>query len=238
MLTLLLAVLCGVVVVLKGVAVHGVSCDATKGDFMPNIGFFGMGYNVWKGNPQPFETAVDPGWTQQAIIDLSYTGDTKTPDNAYCIPDNTNAVRQEVCTFAQSESSIYGATSYGSALSEDASVGDEEDIGVEKFSINAEFKAKISESYSTSNRQVSVQNKAVCIAYAAGAEATNFQVSSDFASAVDALPSTFESNEDTWYDWIDTYGSHFSLTLHMLSFHTHNIFNNTVLMFNVRVMTH
>merc|ERR1740129_144376 len=79
----------------------------------PNIGYLGVGYDIFKGNPHSTDT-VDPGFAGKVLL-LSYEDGAKTDDQRYVIPDRTSAMSTALCNSGFEASKIYGAQSFSNS---------------------------------------------------------------------------------------------------------------------------
>merc|ERR550532_1070223 len=86
---------------------------------LPNVGYLGQGYNIFKGNPQS-SSVVDPGF-QQPLLGLTYEDESTTADGKYVIPDKTNAEQIAICNSKSETKTISGAKSYYESLTTDVS---------------------------------------------------------------------------------------------------------------------
>lgn len=176
---------------------------------MPNIGYFGKGYDVFFGNPQ--SENGDQGY-RRSVFDYSTTDESKTSeDGFYYLPVGVEALLCVACNQV-AEVSYYSTTT-----------GYWEDIQ-KKFSESAGFKADGFGAAFTGSAQwsdmhgyletdinvvasTSLQCTAYCVSANSGSAGTLPELDSDFEDYVINLPTTYDKAE--YEEFVHHYGTHY-----------------------------
>ena len=175
---------------------------------IPNIGYLGSCYNIFKGNPFATGGTLDPGFlSAQNIFTFTFDDRLTTTDGRYSIPDHTNVNAIGSCSFAFSSQVTKDIRSYMDSL---------------KRKVETSFSgwgASFSQSYDYNDASDSmrygenmfISSSAECQAY--GASIANIQLTSHFRKSVSNLPATKSRYE--YFDFVDVWGTHIATTLIM-----------------------
>lgn len=166
----------------------------------PHIGYLGGGYNIFRGNPHSTQ-GLDPGFTGLSLYEFSYDQNKTTPDGRYIVPDHTNVLEAETCSFIFSSHNAQNIATYSESLKVDVQA-DFTGWGA-SFSASVDYNTVKNSTASSESRYVSSQ--AHCEAYLAALE-PGAKLSDGFKIAVKDL-SISDTNE--YLDFLKEYGTHF-----------------------------
>ena len=91
-----------------------------RDEAVPGIGYLGMGYDVYHGNPEGDEKLMSDPF-RLPIRQLSYTGVSMTRDNKYLTPDGSMSIRS-ACARSEIARDVSTQARYSNSLSEDRQV--------------------------------------------------------------------------------------------------------------------
>lgn len=173
---------------------------------MENSGYLFYGYNLYRRNPHSTTGSIDPGFTNP-IFDSDYSGNIKTGDLRFAVPNGSIFAKNVGCDVSMSNSEIKGISSYKQALDVDVSVSGGF-VGV-SFAASASFK-QVSEGMK-STTDIFVEQKADCRVFQGHIEYYDpplFYYT--FLKALKHLETKdFDKSKDDYYTFIDYYGTHF-----------------------------
>ena len=88
----------------------------------PGIDYLGMGYDVYRGNPEGDEKLMsDPGF-RLPIRQMSYVGASLTRDNKYLTPDGSMTIPLTACARSEIARDVSTQARYSNSLTEDRKV--------------------------------------------------------------------------------------------------------------------
>ena len=87
---------------------------------MLNIDYLSQGYNIFKGNPNSFET-FDEGFSRNQIFQVSYDQAKVSGDGRYSIPDAMDIRQEQTCFLSFDSATITGETSLTNSLKQTVS---------------------------------------------------------------------------------------------------------------------
>lgn len=181
---------------------------------LPDIGYLGLGYDLYMGNPLEETTAEDPG-LREAVFDLTnYSQQKMTPDNRYLIPDGTEVTICTSCDFQFAAENITSVNTYQKEISFHVSIDIQPpapapppspDDSIGDFSGSVTYDQIRRE---TSERKVeTVSATASCVVYCAGNEEfTMPKFSANFKAGLASLPVTYD--EEKYFAFLNTFGTH------------------------------
>lgn len=178
---------------------------------LPNIGYLGSGYDIFKGNPHSTGQS-DPGFKGK-VLELSYDDGATTVDQQYVIPDKTDARGAVLCNSGFEASKIYGAQSFYHSLSVEA----ETDFGAFGASFSASTSYKSVTSDTSSHNRMYSEVKATCSVYKVRTQSYDPpKATDDFTRGVQSLPESFDDGSaQEFYDFIDNFGTHVMTAVEM-----------------------
>ena len=130
---------------------------------MTNIGYLFRGYSVLEGNPLD-PKKFDPGFKAK-IFEATYTGDRKTDDLRYKIPDGVDILGQSACSLSFSSQTIMTSSDYQKSLLAKASVSGSGQHGIVEgsFSASTEY-SKMSKTLKKNEKSI-ISSEATCSVY-------------------------------------------------------------------------
>ena len=177
---------------------------------MANIGYMGYGYNIYLGNPTPTEYTYDPGFTFTSIFDLKYTTNKTTSDGEYEIPDNIDAIESVACSFSTTTTIVYGETSYLSSLENSVSISASASYGFVSGRFSASYDWGRVSTETVTNGDFVISASAKCSLFTATFNKyTSLNFTENFNNGVELLLQGDENDEDIYFDFFDTFGTHY-----------------------------
>lgn len=183
-----------------------VSCISAA-DKLKNIGYLSYGYDIFMGNPNPFN-GLDAGFRNFPFFDFKYDTNTLTSDGVYLIPDRVTATSQLECNLDMTTTTIKSSSSYQKTLNENLDVT----LGVlpnVSFTANTEFKSvkrgvnNESKVYTSSISKCSVYNAQINSYYPP-------EIHPGFIAEVKDLPSVYNSyTKQQYMNFIRRRGTHY-----------------------------
>jgi len=173
----------------------------------PNVRYLGMGYNILKGNPD--NNLHDPGFTFP-VLKFTSTGNSRTSDNKYQIPDHIQALQTKSCSYQSKALSEFGAQSYQNSLSVDVSVEGSGSYGLWSARFSASVGYKEVNEGTSQQRRVYVSARGKCLAYelAVNYATAPIAVTDNFLHDVKALP--LQADQNAFNAFFNQYGTHFT----------------------------
>ena len=179
----------------------------------PNVGYLGSTYNIFKGNPESTK-GLDPGFTLRNVYSLTYEQGQETDDGRYSIPDFTNITQSSTCSFQFDSSTTQNTASYTNSLQLHVDA-DFSGWGA-SFSASADYNDV--HSGTTSSQKIFVSSHATCEAYGAfipPLESASITASMNPAFKEDVYYLSTQGDNDTYYNFIDKWGTHYAYSLDM-----------------------
>ena len=179
----------------------------------PNVGYLGSTYNIFKGNPESTK-GLDPGFTLRNVYSLTYEQGRETGDHRYSIPDFTNITQSGTCNFQFDSSTTQNTASYTNSLQ----VHVDADFSGWGASFSASADYNDVHSGTTSSQKIFVSSQATCEAYIAfipPLESTSITASMNPAFKEDVYYLSTQGDNDTYFDFIDKWGTHYAYSLRM-----------------------
>jgi len=167
----------------------------------------GKGYDVLLGNPME---ARDPGLTTVNVFDLTFdSGNEEFVDGQrFQVPDKVNLMAQDSCNSRFSSQAITSGESYKQSLSSSVSVDVNPalpSLGKAKFGASFGFNSTVA----ATKHSVFIHSKTSCTAYRVGLDIYRTpQLSAGFRAAVNSLSPLGTEPDRTYWNFIDTYGTH------------------------------
>ena len=183
----------------------------------PNVGYLGSTYNIFEGNPASTK-GLDPGFTLRSVYSLTYEKGQETADGRYSIPDFTNITQSSACNFQFQSSTTQNTASYTKSLQ----VHVDADFSGWGASFSASADYIDVDSGTTSSQKIFVSSHATCESY--GAFIIPFVGSSSLESTLPIMDPAFkedvyylstQGDNDTYFNLIDKWGTHYAYSLHM-----------------------
>eukprot|EP00057_Strongylocentrotus_purpuratus_P006607 XP_011661081.1 PREDICTED: uncharacterized protein LOC105436802 [Strongylocentrotus purpuratus] len=180
----------------------------------PNVKFLGIGYNILEGNPGGKglnEGGLDPGLkVTKKIVSLSYDEEKLTDDNESSVPDEVIYHKRGGSSAGCRVHSVYGAKSYQTELKTQIKF----EGGVAKVLKGFEFGAstaykKISEKMEADEKLFATFRTVDILGEGRITdESHDVSFGDEFALKLCALPEVYPGNETTYYQFLDTWGTH------------------------------
>ena len=191
-------------------------------DLLPynGVGWLGMGYDLFSGNPDGDKTGsgmgVDPGIRRPCVQITTYKQDNeyRTADNRFVQPVEGYAFEWQVCSMASSYASTSTTEGYQKSLEVDAEVhgGYEGFVASASFAASAgykQFESKVGSAFASRYRSVSY-----CLKSEIGFhDGHQHEGTKDFQLACMALNKYEEAGlmakEAAWFEFFRLWGTHF-----------------------------
>ncbi|CAI2179026.1 20464_t:CDS:2 [Funneliformis geosporum] len=175
---------------------------------LPNIGYLGGGYDIYKGNPREIGS-VDPGFRLEPIFNLTLDGGI-TPDGRYILPKGVVAELCISCVIDFSTDYVKNIHDYRKEL--DKSISGSASSFFGKFSASRSYK----DVYKKTEEQEKkfTMNEANCALYCMkGLTFLPRELSDDFKVAVELLSNN--SDDPIYYEFINAFGTHYVHSMKM-----------------------
>lgn len=192
----------------------------------PGVDYLGMGYDIFKGNPNGEGTyMLDPGFRKPVRV-LAYSMNWRTRDGKFRTPMNSVSLPLFSCARSDQYSNIADASSLASSMSIDASLSIEagSPAGGGSFKASAGYNEAKNEARSSSMYRF--ESKSYCLkykfAFLSSSNVPQEQIMPQFLNkAADALvaldgksPKAMSEQELSdamvpWFDLFNVYGTHF-----------------------------
>ncbi|KAL4462606.1 hypothetical protein ABPG74_000436 [Tetrahymena malaccensis] len=172
--------------------------------YIPNVQYLGSGYNIYFANPHSTR-GLDPGFTNSAILELSYNNNLWTnvnPDRSYYVPDNVSLNVEKSCIISFQSQEINSLSQYRDSLS--SSVQFQAKYFAGKFSASSDYQ-EVQDGLNSANIQY-IESQAKCSIFQLdfyNSPSQNAQLSPQLQEALFTLAFNQTSQND-YYDFIDT----------------------------------
>jgi N-acetylneuraminic acid mutarotase len=198
--------------------------DCPGGSQFPNIEFLGRGYDVVKGNPEPWASgpgasglSFDPGWGSANVIDMEdysaggeYSG-CKVPNAVI-----DSVLKTESCVYHSTFTELGDAASYQNSLRVDAGISAHGGWGPFSGSFSASGDYSSLNSGTSSHQSIYLGNSAICQMYTASFNPfSTLNLTSGFRKAVAALPTNSSYGDDVLIKFVGYYGTHYTDSVKM-----------------------
>ena len=199
----------------------------------PNIEYLGRGYNLIKGNPNPFKPAsMDPGWVSPSIFDLEDVSEGHTFGTCLLPNAATPPITGGACSYDGAFHEVGDAASLQQSLSTDvsfdATIAPKTPLfGLTSGKFSASHDFQQASSVASSSDKIANVIIARCENYKTELRSKGFgpfktfygNLSDDFVADVVYLPLSVSDADPTglavFADFVDKYGTHFSTKITM-----------------------
>lgn len=196
---------------------HIVASKELRGDKYPSVsaGYVGMGYDIFKGNPEgnpSARTMVDPGF-RIGVVDAEYSQEYLTVGMTKLRPKYGYARKETACQMAKQITTETTMGDYTDTLNIDANGG--VDMPGLQFSLSGGYKEMKQDV--VNNKVERNVMKSYCLVYRSGVDPDMpLKVTSAFAASVDKLKKkdTNGFSEQDWYTFFGRFGTHFLNDVH------------------------